>query len=152
MKPKVRATRALAAYTASRSLRLVSMIALVVFVILIGLIWLLATQLSSWWWIGLIPILVIAAIVLLLRFIIKRIIRAIYPDPLSQGQRATLDTLAGKVVRLAETRSTPLPFLAFITLKDIVIHRDARTVRELFNDSKSLAGDLRQLEQQFKER
>lgn len=152
MKPRVRATRALAAYTASRSLRLVSLIALAVFVVLLGLIWLLAAQVSSWWWVMLIPVLIIGAIVLIIRFIVRRIIRAVYPDPLSKPQRESLDHLTEKVTRLAATRSTPLPVLALLTLKDIVVHRDATTIRGLFNDSRALAGDLRELESQFKER
>lgn len=152
MKPKVRAARALAAYAATRSLRLVSLISLVMLVVLFVLMWLLATQLSSWWWMLLIPLMLLTGIGLLLRFIIGRLIHATYPDPLSQGQRETLDILTSKVARLAETRSTPLPILALITLKDIVVHRDAKTVRDLFDDSKALTGDLRELEKQFKER
>lgn len=152
MKPKVRAVRALTAYTATKSLRLVSIIVLVIFIVAVGLVWLLAAQLSSWWWIMLLPVLILGFIAWLVRLIIQRIIRATYPDPLSQNQREALEGLSDKVVRLAEARSTPLPILALITLKDIIIKRDATTIRSLFNDSKSLAGDLRGLERHFKER
>lgn len=152
MKPKVRAVRALTAYTATKSLRLVSIIVVAILVIAAALVWLMAAQVSSWWWIMLLPVVILAAVVWLLRLIVQRIIRATYPDPLSQGQREALDGLSDKLVRLAEARSTPLPILAIITLKDIVIRRDATTIRSLFNDSKSLTGDLRDLERHFKER
>lgn len=152
MKPKVRATRALAAYTATRSLRLVSFVTLAILAGLIGLTWLLASQVSSWWWVLLVPILLLGAILLLLRLIIRRIIRSIYPDPLSQPQRASLDRVTSKIARLAESRSTPLPILAIVTIKDIVVHRDATTVRDLLDDGKSLSGDLRELESTFKDR
>lgn len=152
MKPKVRTTRALAAYTAARSLRLVSIILLVVFIVVIVLVWLLATQVSSWWWVILLPVAIIGAIILLVRFVIQRIIRAVYPHPISQSQRQSLDALTEKVTRLAATRSTPLPLLAFLTVKDIIVHRDATTIRGLFNDSKALSSDLRDLENEFKDR
>ena len=152
MKPKVRATRALAAYTTARSLRLVSLIALGGFSVVIALIGFLALEVSAAWWMLLPFVMIVAGVFLLLRYVIKRIIRSIYPDPLSQAQRQVLHGLTGKVVHLAEARSTPLSLLALITLKDIVIRRDITTIRSLFSDSKNLASDLSELEKQFKDR
>lgn len=152
MDSKVRATRALAAYTATRALRFVNKIFIIVFVALIGLIGLLAIQLSNAWWLLLIPVLIVSAIVVVLRFIVRRVIHSVYPDPLSQAQRRSLDTVTDKIADIAEAQSTPPWMLALITLKDIIVHRDVSTIRKLIDDSKSISGDITELDKQFKER
>lgn len=152
MKPQVRATRALAAYTAARSLRLISKILLVIFIVIVTIIGLLAIKASSlWWW--LLPfVLLIGVIVWLLRLVVKRIIHTIYPDPLSQSQRKVLDNITDKAAGIAEARSTPMFILAFTTLKDIIVKRDPAHVKKLFSDSASLVDDLSKLEKEFKDR
>lgn len=152
MDSKVRATRALAAYTATRALRFVNKIFIIVFVALTGLIGLLAIQLSNAWWLLLIPVLIVSAIVVVLRFIVRRVIHSVYPDPLSQAQRRSLDTVTDKIADIAEAQSTPPWMLALITLKDIIVHRDVSTIRKLIDDSKSISGDITELDKQFKER
>jgi len=152
MKPKVATASAVATYIARKFLRLITIIFFAIIGLLVLGIWALAYYFSSWWWVFILPIIVVVLIFLTIRWIILRIISAIYRHPFTREQRTRLDSFNEKVTGLIESRSTPLPIFALITLRDIIRHRDATTIRKLIDDSTSLKSDFADLEKHFGER
>ncbi len=152
MKPKIAATRALIAYTALQALRLVTTVAILTIILLFAILWALAYYLSPWWWIFLLPLGAIFVAGVVLRLIIMRTIHLIHRHPFTEPQRQALEDFTGKIARLAEFKDTPLPIYALITLRDIIRHQDAKTLRETIEDSASLKDDFVSLEKYFGER
>ena len=151
MKPKIATTRALSAYLAIRSLKFVTIVATVIFVVLIAIIWMLAYYFSPWWWIFALPIVFLGFVFLVLRFIVSRIIGLIHRHPFTIEQRESLETFTSKITNIVEARATPLPIYAIVTIKDVIFHKDARTVRKLVDDTSSLKSDFSKLERHFGE-
>jgi len=152
MKPRVATARAITAFIARKSLSFATIIYVAIFTILIAIIWLLAYYLSAWWWLFALPLVFITLIAFALRLIVSFIIGKIYRHPFSRIQREKLEGFTKKITSLAEAKSTPLPFYAFITIWDIFRRRDATTIRKLIDDSQSLKSDYVALEKYFGER
>jgi len=151
-KPRVATARAVTAFTARKSLAFATTLYLIALAVLTAFIWLLAHYFSAWWWLFAAPLAIITMIALILRLAISFIINKIYRHPFSRKQREKLEDFTSKVASLAEARSTPLPFYAFITIWDIIRRRDATTIRELIDNSRSLKSDYASLEKYFGER
>jgi len=152
MKPRVATARAITAYIAKKSLSFATIIYVVVFAIIFAIIWSLAHYFSVWWWLLAAPLVLVTIVAFAIRFVISFIISKIYRHPFSRTQREKLEEFTNKVTSLAEAKSTPLPFYAFITLWDIFRRRDATTIRKLIDDSRSLKSDYSTLEKYFGER
>lgn len=152
MKPKVATMHALTAYTALRALHLATMVTVFIIIGLFACIWALAYYLSPWWWIFLLPLSTIIIAVIILHRIITRTIHLIHRHPFTEPQRQALEDFTSKIADLTEFRDTPLPVYALITLRDIVRHQDAKTLRETIEDSTELDNDFLALEKHFGER
>lgn len=98
------------------------------------------------------PILPLGLFYMLFYWMVRRIATIIYRHPFSRDQRQALDDFTDKIRGLLDAKSTPLPIFALITLKDVLLHKDPRTIRKLIDDSASLKSDLRDLEKHFGER
>lgn len=144
--------RALIAYSALRALRLITLIALLTGIGVFAAVWALAYYLSPWWWVFLVPLVLAAIVATIIRFIITKAIQTIHRHPFTEPQRQALEAFTDKITKLAEFRSTPLPIYAFITLRDVVRHHDATTLRQAIEDSASLKSDFAALEKYFGER
>ncbi len=144
--------RALVAYTALRALRLITLVALLCGLVLFAIIWALAYYLSPWWWVFLLPLVVAIIVCVIIRLVIVKTIHLIHRHPFTESQRQALESFTDKIARLAEFKDTPLPIYAFITLRDIVRHRDATTLRSAIEDSTSLKDDFSRLQTYFGER
>lgn len=152
MKPRVATARAITAFIARKSLSVATMIYVGTLAILLIIIWLLAYYFSGWWWLFALPLALISVAAFVIRFIISFIINKIYRHPFSRTQREKLEEFTKKITGLIEAKSTPLPFYAFITIWDILRHRDATTIRSLIDSSRSLKSDYTALEKYFGER
>ncbi len=141
--------RALVAYTALRALRLITLVALLCGIVLFAIIWALAYYLSPWWWVFLLPLVVAIIVCVIIRLVIVKTIHLIHRHPFTESQRQALEGFTDKIARLAEFKDTPLPIYAFITLRDIVRHRDATTLRSAIEDSTSLKDDFSRLQTYF---
>lgn len=149
MKPKAITALAIGAYLARKSLHLATYIFIGVMLALVIIIGLLAYNYTAWWWILALPLLVVCLVFFVLYWVVQRLISTIYRHPFSRDQRQALDEFTDKVRRLVETRSIPLPIFAIITIKDVLIHKDAKSIRKLIEDSSSLKDDLKKLESYF---
>lgn len=147
--PEFTAARALSAFVASRYLRIASIIFAVVCLVLLVGIWLLATSFSSWYWLLVVPILILGFIFFVLRIAIRFIIRRIYSNSFTSEQSLALQSMADKIQRILEARGTPSIFIVLISIKDVLFHRDITTIKQLINDTTSLKHDYVELERLF---
>jgi len=110
---------------------------------------LLAHYVSAWWLLLLIPVglLIVAGSILYAaaRFILARL----YPHELATAQRHSLTAFNEKILRLLEARSLPPFALAGIVIKDLIVHRELKSLRGLLDDSKSLKQDFAELEKEL---
>lgn len=146
---KITVARALTARFARRFVRLADLIVSTVSIVLIGCIWALAYFLSPWWWLLLLPVLLVLGVYVIVRLIVAVIIARIHVGKLSQQQRSALDAFIDKVQQAIEARATPLPIIALICIKDIVLYRDLTTVRKIISETVGLRHDYQNLEQLF---
>lgn len=152
MKPKVATARALSAYLTRQALTFATRLFIIIVLVLLLLIGLLAYNFTAWWWLLALPLVVLGLLYLLLYWVIRRLTSLIYRHPYSGAQRQALDGFTDKVRGLLDAKSTPLPIFVLITLKDVLLHKDPRTIRKLIDDSTHLKSDLRDLEKHFGER
>ena len=152
MNAKASTTQAIVAYSALRALSIITTIAVVAGLLFFGIIWTLAYSFSPWWWIFLLPLSVVVAIGIVLHVIAIKTIHLIHRHPFTESQRQALEQFADKVTQLAQFRETPLPIYALTTLRDIIRHHDARTVRAAIEGSTTLKDDFLVLEKHFGER
>jgi len=147
--PRLTAARALTAHIAKRFVRLATLTAFGVFGLAFVLCGVLAYFFTAWWWLLLIPFIILLGIFLLVRLIVAFLIRRIHADTLRPDQKKALDELTDKLERLIEARGTPPIFFVFISIKDLVLHRDVITLKGIVQDSTTLKRDYDALEKLF---
>ena len=82
-----------------------------------------------------IPVLgIVLALILLARFVVRRI----YPHTMTKPQSTAVDQFCDQIQELIEARATPPPIVALITIKDLVLYREPRTVKRLIEQSSTL--------------
>ena len=113
-------------------------------------IWALAYYFSAWWWLLLIGFVPAFLIALFLRLFVGFLAAKIYPKPLSKSQKKLVNNFADKLQRLAEARGMGWPVFAFLSLKDLIFHRDLRTAKSTIYDTASLRKDFVELEELLK--
>lgn len=146
IKPKINVLRALSAVVAQRAIFLLLVIDSVILTLMLIGIWALAHFLSAWWWLLLIifiPLFVASALIYLIaRFIASRL----YPGPLTRQQRQKLQDFTGKILRLLETRGMGWWVFAALCVRDLLLYRELRTLKDLLADATSLKSDFTNLE------
>lgn len=146
---KLTVARALTAAIARRITILATWIALAVFVVMIIICWALAYFFSPWWWLLIIPFVVLLGVFLVIRLIVLFIVKRIHGDNLTKHQRSALNEFADKIWGLLEARSTPIPIIVLISIKDILFHQDITTIKSFIADTASLRRDYEALERLF---
>lgn len=149
MNKDIRVARALSAHIARKVIRVAGLILLVIFTTTMLGIWALASFASEWWWLLMLPWGFIAGLALLSWLIARLVARGLYREPLSHLQRQALDGLTEKVQRLLEARATPPVVFVIVSVKDLLLHRDVTTVKQLIRDTASLRSDYTKLRQLF---
>lgn len=149
MKSKIDVLRAVSAAVGQRAIRLAALIGGGVLAIIFAVIWALAYFFSDWWWLLLIvyvPFLLIGlGAWAIARFITKRL----YSRRITAEQKVLLSNFTDKIQRLLETRGMGWPVFALLNVKDLILHRDLRTTKELLADTTSLKRDLAELEEKL---
>lgn len=141
--------RALTAQFARRIVRIATIIILMAVASATLLCYTLAYFFSPWWWLLIIPFVLLAGVYVLVRLFVMFLIRRLSPGKLTGEQREALDNFVDKIERLLEARSTPLPLIVLISIKDLLFYRDITTVKSVINDSVSLKRDYQELEKLF---
>lgn len=146
---RLTAPRALTAHIANRFIRIATFIAVGIFLTVLLICALLAYYFSAWWWLLLVPFIPLFVLFLIARVIVKFIVRKIHAEHLRKDQKQALDEFTDKIERLIEARGTPPVFFVIISIKDLLLHRDITTIKELIKDTTSLRRDYQQLEALF---
>lgn len=141
--------RALTAHIARRVIRVATFIAFGAFASVVLLCAVLAYFFAGWWWLLLIPFVFLLAMFLVVRIIVTFIVGRIHTDSLTGDQKQGLDDFTAKIERLIEARGTPPIFFALITIKDLLLHKDVTTIKELIHDTATLRRDFENLEKLF---
>jgi len=141
--------RALTARFARRFIRLADLIVGTVAIVLVAGVWALAYFFSAWWWLLILPVLFLLGLYVIVRLIVAVVISQFHVGQLSKEQRTALDDFIDKVQQVLEARATPLPIIALICIKDIVVHRDLKTVRKIISETTGLRRDYQALEKLF---
>lgn len=146
MTPKLVVLRAISAAVAWRALFWVSIIAGVALAILLAGIWSLAQFVSGWWWLLLI-LYIPAVIVCLIVFIVTRIlIRQLYRVRLSPEQKQLTKQFTDKLQHLLETRGMGWWWFTVLCVRDLVLYRELRTLKDILRDATGLKVDFAALE------
>jgi hypothetical protein len=145
----VKVARALSARIARRIVRIAGWVAGGALLLTLLLIWALAYFFSGWWWLLLVPWGVAAVISLGVRIIAGFVVRGLYREPLNRQQRQGLDEMTEKIQRLIEAKATPPIVFVLVSVKDLLVHRDVTTIKELVRDTASLRADYSKLRQLF---
>jgi len=146
---RITVARALTARFARRFVRLADILVAVITIILVAGVWALTYFFSAWWWLLVLPLLFLLGLYVIVRLIVAVIISHVHVGQLSKGQRTALDDFIDKVQQAIEARATPLPLIALICIKDIVVHRDLTTVRKIISETAGLRRDYQDLEKLF---
>jgi len=86
---------------------------------------------------------------MVVRLLVLLVIRRVHAKHLNKAQREGLDAFVDKLQAIAEARATPWPLIIAICLKDLVLHRDITTIKQLIRDTATLREDYKMLERLF---
>jgi len=137
--------RAVSSAFAQTLIRKFGLIAGAIWLVLLLLCVLLITQVSGWWALLLGPVIVVGLITAAFAGVLWFAAQRLAPRKLSTDERKEITAFSDKILSVAERVKTPLPVLATMTAKDILLRRDSNTVRELINESTSLKADFQAL-------
>lgn len=141
--------RAVSSAFAQSLIRKIGLMILVIWLVLVVLVVLLTVQVSSWWAIMFVPLVVLGIIAVVIATALSFAAQQLAPRKLSGSERKEIKAFSDKVMGMAERVKTPLPILAAGAAKDIIFKRDSNVVRELINDSTSLKTDFQALLQKY---
>ena len=143
--------RALAVFIARKALLTGGIIAAAILLLLVFGIWLLASNISAWWWILMLPIGLAALITFIVYSFVRFILLKIWPHQFTKEQKKALQAFLDKITGLNDARSVPMPLYVLKTLWELARYRDARTIRQTIESSKSLKSDFSRLSDFFNE-
>jgi hypothetical protein len=145
--PRIATFRALSYVFAKRIVVLTGWVLLAIaLLLLIGII-ALGQYVSSWWLLLLVPFVLCLVLGLAILGLARFIVARLYPQPLTVAQKRSLSSFNDKIMHLIEARSIPPFMLAGIVIKDLIVHREMKTLRNLVDNSRSLKKDFAQLEE-----
>lgn len=145
MTPYVHAIRALTVLVFRRLLVPAVVFVGICIIVLIIAIAVLAVQFTPWW---LLVYLILAPIVIVLFGLCAFgwvISEKLMPRQLKSDEKSQLIAFVDKLVRIAETRATPLPIIGLIIAKDIITRKKHGYIETLVNDTTGLKGDFQRI-------
>lgn len=149
MKRSITLARAVTAVFMRRMLKIATVIAVGIIAIAIIAAAILAYFFTPWWWLLTVPFAVAFGFFLLARFITLVIVKGVYANRLSSVQQEKVDSFIDTIQATLEARATPLPLIALICIKDLLIHQDIVTVKKIVKDTANLRNDYKELERLF---
>ncbi|MGO3702160.1 MAG: hypothetical protein ACTJG2_03175 [Candidatus Saccharimonadales bacterium] len=144
-----RTLRALSAFIGRRTLRAAGGIALIIMLLLFAGIWLLAAQVSGWWWILALPLSVASFVLFVLYSLLRFLLLRLYPKQFTKEQTHALKGFVEKLTQLNDARATSPFMFVTVTLWELVRYREIRTLRALISNSSSLKPDFERLTRFF---
>ena len=145
MKAHLQALGAASSLYSLSLLRLIFWIGSGIFVSILIVIGLLAYCYSGWWWLFALPPIIFFTVFCFLCLFARIIARKISPQSLTSEQKKQVKAFNQKAQAVIEQTQTSYFFIAFQLIKDFVVHREARSIKHLIDDSTSLKGDFQKL-------
>ena len=136
---------ALGVFIGRKFLRIAAGIALVILGLLVVGVWLLASHFSAWWWILLLPMLVIGVAIFILYSLLRFFLLRAYPAQFSREQTEKLTQFVNKLTSINDARTTSPFTLVATSIWELIRYRELRTVRAVINNSSTLSADFERL-------
>lgn len=116
---------------------------------LLVLIGYLAWSLSPWWWLFAVPFTLLVIVLSAIFGLLYVVARRLEPRHLEHQERRQIKAFTKKLLRISENSRTPYPLILLLIAKDVIRGRESRFLRDLIDDSQSLLGDFRAIQQLF---
>lgn len=148
VKPSIAAIRAITAEFARQFVQPFIWIALGIMACLIIVVLLLSINVSAWWWLLAIPV-VILGIAMTVVWLIVRLILAGLSPRLDSTQKTATKQFVTKLQFTKDTIQTPYPVMIFYVIRDIIFRRDKGFLSEVTEHSRTLKPDFEALKNLF---
>jgi hypothetical protein len=138
---QVTVAKVVGAVLAKKALNVANLIWWLVSGAVLVLTWLLSSQISSWFWLLLIliiPIMLITGIPLLMG---NRVVKRISPIKPTKEVKNAVNNFTGSVIKVAALRGTSWPLFMAGIVKDVVVHKDVRSVQSLMETATELKNE-----------
>ena len=90
------------------------------------------------WWLLLVIVTPVTLIIVAVAAAIWYLSTRLIPRPLSSSERRQLNDAADKVLRVAEVRATPLPWMFIMIAKDVIRGKNSSYLETVVSDTTSL--------------
>ena len=144
-----KAVRAIAGVFLSSTIQLIVRIVFIVFGALIAGTLYLSLQVSGWWAVFLVPLVVVTIMAFFLQILLRIAIVRILPRKLTKAERKSIKDYIGKVTETADYRSTWWPWLFAKTSYELLRHKELRTIRSMINNAQSLKPEYERIRDFF---
>lgn len=121
-----------------------------IFIFALVVIGLLAHSFTGWWWLLAIPVVCFYIVFCFVLTLAHVITRKISPLKLNAEQKKQVSAFNQKMKTVIEQTQTSYFIIAFQLLKDLIVHKEARTIKNLIDDSSTLKSDFQTLVTFFK--
>lgn len=148
MKPSITAIRAITAEFARQFVQPILWVVLGIIVCLMIIVVLLAVNLSAWWWLLAIPVVILGFAVAIVWLLVRLILAGLSPR-LNTTQKAATKQFVSKLQFASETIQTPYPVMIFYVIRDIIFRRDKGFLSEVTEQSRTLKPDFDALKKLF---
>lgn len=148
MKANIIAIRAITAEFARQFVQPFLWLGVGIMAMLLLLVGLLAFTFSQWWWLLVIPIVLLGLVGIVVWLLVRFILGRISPR-LDGQQKAATKQFVTKLQFATETIQTPYPIIIFYVIRDIILRRDSGFISELTQQSKTLRPDFEELKKLF---
>lgn len=139
------AFRAITAVFFRRILKWASIISGAVFIAIFLLTLYLATTLSAWWWILLIPVFTSGIIALVIGLILWTMTNRLLPKSLTRKETRQLLAFTDKIFGIAENARMPYPVMLIMVGKDIIRGKQSSFIARTINNSRTLRSDYEKI-------
>lgn len=148
MKAQITLVRAVGSEFVTRKLQPIVLVFAALSVVLLVLITWLVT-ISAWWWLLAVPIIIFIVLGLVVYLAIRVAVQKLRPQ-LTGQQTTAVKNFVDKLERVADNLGTPMPWLVFRVVRDVMRPREKTFIHEIANDSTTLRTDFIELQRNFK--
>ena len=141
--------RAVSSAFAQSLIRKIGLMILVIWLVLVVLMVLLTVQVSTWWAIMFVPLVVLGIVAVVIATALWFAAQQLALRKLSGSERKEIQVFAEKVMGIAERVKTPLSVIAVGVARDVLLRRDSNLVRGLIDESNALKTDFEALLQKY---
>jgi|GEM_PF-1881245 Zn-dependent protease with chaperone function len=141
--------RAVSSAFAQSLIRKIGLMILVIWLVLVVLVLLLTVQVSTWWAIMFVPLVVLGIVAVVIATALWFAAQQLALRKLSGSERKEIQVFAEKVMGIAERVKTPLSVIAVGVARDVLLRRDSNLVRGLIDESNALKTDFEALLQKY---